>query len=55
MNILKNVKLFLNESLCEDVGNLFKSGTVLQIDDPIMDQSLDVVHVDLNVFGLLSM
>jgi hypothetical protein len=47
------VKLLLSESLGEDVSNLLRRGTVLKIDDPIMNQFSNEVHVDLDVFGSL--
>jgi hypothetical protein len=48
------VEFLLSESLGEDVDSLFRGRTVLQVDDPIMNQLSDVMHVDLDVFCSLS-
>jgi hypothetical protein len=44
------VEFLLSEILHEDVCSLFTRGIVLQVDDPIMYQLSNVVHVDLDVF-----
>jgi hypothetical protein len=51
--IAREVELLLSKCLGEDVCSLFIGWTVLQIDDPIMYQLSDVVHMDLDVFGPL--
>lgn len=43
------MKILYSERLHEDVDSLFRSGIVLQVDDSIMYQFMDEVHVDLNV------
>jgi hypothetical protein len=43
----------LSKCLGEDVYSLFSEWTVLQIDDPVMHQLSDVMHMDLDVFGSL--
>jgi hypothetical protein len=53
--ILQGCKFMLDEGLCKYVCNLFKRGKILQIDDPIMDQSSDEVHVNIYMFGSLSL
>jgi hypothetical protein len=53
--IMQEVELLLSKCLGEDVCSLFDGWTVLQIDDPIMYQLSDVVHMDLDVFGPLSL
>jgi len=49
------VELFLIKCLGEYVCNLFEIWTLLQIDDPVMDQLYDVMNMDLDVFGPMSM
>jgi hypothetical protein len=51
----KKVELLLSKCLGEDVCSLFSGWTVLQIDDPIMYHLSDVMHMDLDVFGPLSL
>lgn len=51
--ISQESKLLLSESLGEDVSNLLGTRTVLKIDDPIMNEFSNEVHVDLDVFGTL--
>ena len=51
--ISQESKLLLRESLGEDVSNLLGTRTVLKIDDPIMNEFSNEVHVDLDVFGTL--
>lgn len=51
--ISQESKLLLSESLGEDVSNLLETRTVLKIDDPIMNEFSNEVHVDLDVFGKL--
>jgi hypothetical protein len=53
--ITQNVELLLNESLGEDVDSLFRCRTVLQINDLVMNQLFDVMHMDLDVFFPLSL
>lgn len=53
--ISHKLKLLLSESLGENVGSLLRTGTVPQNDDPVMNQFFDVVDVDLNMFGPLSL
>ena len=47
------MKLLLSESLGEDISSLLRTRTVLKINDPIMSEFSDEVHVDLDVFGPL--
>ena len=51
--ISQESKLLLSESLGEDVSNLLRTRIVLKIDDPIMNEFSNEVHVDLDVFGTL--
>ena len=51
--ISQESKLLLSESFGEDISNLLGTRTVLKIDDPIMNEFSNEVHVDLNVFGPL--
>ena len=51
--ISQESKLLLNEILCEDISSLLGTRTVLKIDDPIMNDFSNEVHVDLDVFGPL--
>jgi len=44
------VEFMLIEILGEDFNNLFIERIVLQVDDPIMNQLSDVLHVDFDVF-----
>jgi hypothetical protein len=44
------VEFSLNESLGEDVDSLLKCRIVLQIDDHVMNQLSNVMHMDLDVF-----
>jgi hypothetical protein len=53
--IVQEVELLLSKCLGEDVCSLLVDGQVLQIDDPVMYQLSDVVHMDLDVFGPLSL
>ena len=53
VTISQESKLLLSESLGEDVSNLLGTRTVLKIDDPIMNEFSNEVHVDLDVFGTL--
>lgn len=48
------MKLLLYESVGEDVNCLHKTGTILEIDDPIINQFSNVVNVDFNMFSLLT-
>ena len=45
----------LSESLGEDISSLLGTRTVLKIDDPIMNEFSNEVHVDLDVFGSLAL
>ena len=51
--ISQESKLLLSERLGEDISNLLGTRIVLKIDDPIMNESSNEVHVDLDVFGPL--
>ena len=51
--ILQESKLLLNESLGENISSLLGTRTVLKIDDPIMNEFSNEVHVELDVFGPL--
>ena len=51
--ISQESKLLLSESLGEDINSLLRTRIVLKIDDPIMNESSNEVHVDLDVFGPL--
>jgi hypothetical protein len=53
--IPQSLKILLSERIGEYVGSLFKGRTKLQINDPIMYQISNEMHVDLNVFGSLSL
>jgi hypothetical protein len=53
--IRQEVELMISKCLGEYVCNLFEIWTLLQIDDPVMDQLYDVMNMDLDVFGLLSL
>ena len=45
----------LIEGFGEDITNLLESQTIAKVNDMTMDELLDVVHVDLYVFGPLMM
>jgi hypothetical protein len=49
------VELLLSKCLDEDVYNRFGGWKTLQMDDPVMYHLYDVMHMDLNVFGPLSL
>ena len=51
--ISQESKLLLSESLGEDISNLLETRTILKIDDPIMNEFSNEVHVNLDVFGPL--
>ena len=51
--ISQESKLLLSESLGEDINSLLGTMIVLKIDDPIMNEFSNEVHVDLDVFGPL--
>ena len=53
--ISQESKLLLTESLGEDISSFLETRTVLKIDDPIMNEFSNEVHVDLDVFGPLSL
>ena len=53
--IPQGLKLMSREGLGEEVDNLFKGRIELQINDHIMYYIFDEMHVDLNVFGSLSL
>jgi hypothetical protein len=53
--IVQKVELFLIKCLGEDVYSLFSGWKALQIDDHVMYQIYEVMHMDLNVFGPLSL
>jgi hypothetical protein len=53
--IMQEVELLLSKCLGEDVCSLFGGWIVLQIDDPVMYHLSDVMHMDLDVFGPLSL
>ena len=53
--IPQSLKLLLNEGLGEYVNSLFKGRTKLKINDLVMYQISDEMHVDLKVFGSLSL
>ena len=52
---MKVSELFLSKSLHENICNLLICGAILQNNCPVMHKLPDVVHVDLNVFGSLSL
>ena len=51
--IPQSLKLQLSEGLGEDIDSLFRGRTKLQINDHVMYQISDEMHVDINVFGSL--
>jgi hypothetical protein len=52
--VTQKVKFLLSESLREDDKSLFRGRKILQVDDVVMNQLSNVMHVDLNVsFSLL--
>jgi hypothetical protein len=53
--IPQSLKIFLSECLGEYVSSLFRGRTELQINHLVMYYISDEMHVDLNVFGLLSL
>jgi hypothetical protein len=53
--VMQKVEFLLSESLGEDVDSLFRGRTVLQVNDPVMNQLSDVMHMDLDVFCPLSL
>jgi len=53
--IAHEMELLLNKCLGEYVYSLFVGWKVLQIDDPVMYQLYDAMHMDLDVFGSLSL
>jgi hypothetical protein len=53
--IVQEVELLLSKCLREYVCNLFDGWTILQIDDTILYRLFDVMHMDLDVFGPLSL
>jgi hypothetical protein len=53
--IVQTMEFFLSESLGEDVDSLLSGREVLQIDDPVMNQLPDKMHMDLDMFCLLSL
>jgi hypothetical protein len=53
--VMQKVEFLLSEILGEDVNSLFRGRTIIQVDDPIMNQLSNVMHVDLNVFFSLSL
>jgi hypothetical protein len=53
--ITQKVELLLSKCLGEYVYSLFGGWKVLQIDDPIMYHLSDVIHMDIYVFGPLSL
>ena len=48
------MELLLNKCLGEDVDTLFSKWTKLQINDLVIYQLSEEMHMDLDVFGLLS-
>ena len=48
-------ELLLNEAVGENVCNLLICGAILQNHCLVMHKFFDVVHVDLDVFGSLSL
>jgi hypothetical protein len=53
--IVQEVEIFLSKCLGEDVYNMFGGCTTLQIDEDVMYLVFDVMHMDLDVFGPLSL
>jgi hypothetical protein len=53
--IMEEVEFFLSKCLGEDVCGLFDGWTVLKIDDHVMYELYDVMHMDLDVFGPMSL
>ena len=51
--ISQESKLLLSESIGEYINNLLETRTVLNIDDPIMNEFSNEVHVDSDMFGPL--
>ena len=49
------MELLLNKCLGEDVDTLFSKWTELQINDLVIYQLSEEMHMDLDVFGLLSL
>jgi hypothetical protein len=47
--------LSLGEGFGEAVGNLIYCSTIMQIDDLLLNQLLEKMHVDVSVFVLLMM
>ena len=48
-------ELALSEGFGEDISYLLESKTIEKVNYMTMDELMDVVHVDLYVFGLLMM
>ena len=48
-------ELTLSEGFVENINNLIRSREIVNVNDVTMDELLDVVHVDLYVFGPLMM
>jgi hypothetical protein len=53
--IAQTMEFFLSESLGEDVNSFHSGRAVMKIDDPVMNQIPDKIHMDINVFCLLSL
>ena len=51
--IAQRVALLRSEGLGEDINSLFSRRAELEVDDPLVHQISDVVHVDLYVLHLL--
>ena len=51
--ISQESKFLLSESLGEDISSLLRTRTIMKIDDPIMNEFSNEVHVDLDMFGSL--
>ena len=48
---MKVSEIFLSKFIGEDICNLLICMAIFQNNGPIMHQLLDVVHVNLNMFG----
>ena len=53
--ISQETKLLLSESVGEDINSLLRTRILLNIDYAIMNEFSNEVHVELDVFGLLSL
>jgi len=53
--IAQTMEFFLSEGIGEDVGSLLRNRSVLQINEPFMNQLPDKMHMDLDMFFPLSL